>query len=244
MKLFDCRRVTKQSFITERGFQPINSLFCILEGEFTYTADGKSTRAGKGDVLLFPDNVYFERRMLSPMTFYYARFSLSEDDPPYTQILRAECRDRLLEDFVMMERLSNLLSPSAVLADHYLADIFASLATERLAESEERDPIVGRALLYFREQLSAPISLAETARICGVSQSLLSLKFRTSLGCSPIARLSSMRIERAKELLCERDLPIAEVGALCGYENPYYFSNAFLKQTGMRPKDYRRQFRI
>lgn len=244
MKLFDCRKVTKDFFAVERGYQPQNSIFCILEGAFSFTVNGESVTAERGNVVFFPDDVYFERKILAPMTFYYARFSRSGNDLQKNEILIAEYGERVLEDFVMMERLSRLPPMRTELADHYLADVFVSLHSEKLYGGGKNDPVVERTVEFFRKNLGSAVTLADAARFSGVSQSLLSAKFRTHMGCSPIACLNAMRIERAKELLADRELPISEIGALCGFENPYYFSNAFLKQTGVRPKEYRRQVRI
>lgn len=244
MKLIDCRKVTKDRFEVERGYQPMNSVFSVVEGGFTFTVGGETHEARAGDTVFFPVQVYFERKMHGRMTFYYARFSADEGETPPCGILRGENRERLSSDLVMMERLSTLPPPADELADHYLRDLFATLDYDRLTGAGTGDPAVRRARAFFAEAVGRPVSLSETARVCGVSVSSLSQKFRRELGCAPMAYLSSLRIARAKELLCERDLPISEVAAACGFESPYYFSNAFLKETGLRPKEYRRQYRV
>jgi AraC-like DNA-binding protein len=48
-----------------------------------------------------------------------------------------------------------------------------------------------------------------------------------------------LRIERARRLLAESDLPIAEVGAEVGYSNQSHFTKIFREATGMTPKAFR-----
>ena len=45
----------------------------------------------------------------------------------------------------------------------------------------------------------------------------------------------------AKQLLLEGALRVGEIAALCGYSNAYYFANAFHKEVGMSPSEFRRK---
>ena len=47
------------------------------------------------------------------------------------------------------------------------------------------------------------------------------------------------RIKLAKKLLQTPGLSVQQVGEMCGYHNPKYFSTSFKKVTGMSPKSYR-----
>ena len=53
--------------------------------------------------------------------------------------------------------------------------------------------------------------------------------------------LIGIRIRHAKQLLIGTAHPISEIAAAVGFENCYYFSNAFKKQTGLSPSDYRKK---
>ncbi|MGE9290587.1 MAG: helix-turn-helix domain-containing protein [Puniceicoccales bacterium] len=47
----------------------------------------------------------------------------------------------------------------------------------------------------------------------------------------------------ACELLTFTDLPVQEIAARVGLENPYYFSRLFKKRLGKSPSDYRKEKR-
>jgi AraC-like DNA-binding protein len=63
--------------------------------------------------------------------------------------------------------------------------------------------------------------------------------FRKTYGLTPLAYVHHLRIERAKFLLRESRLSVAEVGRSVGIENATYFSRLFRKIVGLRPVDYR-----
>ena len=55
--------------------------------------------------------------------------------------------------------------------------------------------------------------------------------------------LVERRIERAKELLCETDMPIGQIIRSMGYENESYFHREFKRRTGLSPLAIRRDAR-
>ena len=50
-----------------------------------------------------------------------------------------------------------------------------------------------------------------------------------------------MRIARAKELLASGGMRTSDVAYAVGYNDPHYFSYLFKKNTGMSPRDYRKE---
>ena len=57
---------------------------------------------------------------------------------------------------------------------------------------------------------------------------------------TPSNYIALLRIQKAKEMLSNTELPIKEVAAACGFEDAYYFSNFFKKQFGISPTSFRR----
>jgi AraC family transcriptional regulator len=52
-------------------------------------------------------------------------------------------------------------------------------------------------------------------------------------------RLTRLRMEHAKRLLCSTANSITDLAFQCGYENPSHFASAFRRWTGTSPSDYR-----
>ncbi len=78
--------------------------------------------------------------------------------------------------------------------------------------------------------------MAVTAMMCAEHFRRLCLK---TFGRSPMMQLSSLRMERAEELLRSTDLKIEAICEEVGYEYRSTFSNIFTKLVGMRPSAYR-----
>ena len=52
--------------------------------------------------------------------------------------------------------------------------------------------------------------------------------------------LTATRIARARELLATTSMRTSDVAYAVGYNDPHYFSYLFKKNTGMSPRDYRK----
>ena len=57
---------------------------------------------------------------------------------------------------------------------------------------------------------------------------------------SPNNYLLNQRIERAKELLRQPDVYVADVAYRSGFSDPKYFSKCFKKLTGMTPTEFQK----
>ena len=82
------------------------------------------------------------------------------------------------------------------------------------------------------------LSLREAADHLGVSYGYLSTAFARTYGKNFKAYLTSMRIERARELLMERKYNIYEIADMTGYGSSRYFTEAFKRRYGISPVDY------
>ncbi|TFW10547.1 AraC family transcriptional regulator [Oxalobacteraceae bacterium OM1] len=82
-------------------------------------------------------------------------------------------------------------------------------------------------------------TLDELARRVGLSRAGFAQKFKTSLGAPPLHYLTTLRVQKAMELLARTDDKIEAVSFAVGYKDPFSFSKVFKKLTGMPPKEFR-----
>ena len=52
-----------------------------------------------------------------------------------------------------------------------------------------------------------------------------------------------MKLQRARLLLCETELPVAKIAVRCGFSEPRYFCEVFRTYEGMTATAFRRKFR-
>lgn len=72
----------------------------------------------------------------------------------------------------------------------------------------------------------------------GISRSLLYKISKETFGCGVSQYITELRIEKAKELLRESEMKVAEIAAAVGIPDYSYFTKVFKKMTGCTPKSY------
>ena len=85
-----------------------------------------------------------------------------------------------------------------------------------------------------------PLELDRLAQRCGLSKSRYAHLFRQITGMAPHSYQQLLRMNAAKTLLETTTLPVSEVSAAVGYQDPLYFSRLFKNHTGQSPLHYRR----
>jgi AraC family transcriptional regulator len=98
---------------------------------------------------------------------------------------------------------------------------------------------VDRAIDYMEANLSEPISLADVAHASGLSPSHFARRFKSATGAPPHQYLMSMRVERARRMLLQRE-PIAEIALACGFSHQEHLTRIFRRFTGSTPASFRR----
>ncbi len=84
-----------------------------------------------------------------------------------------------------------------------------------------------------------PPPIASLAREVGLNRSTLSAEFKKVFGISIFAFSQDYRLDKARELLGNRDLSIQEVAEIVGYDYAANFTAAFKRKYGLLPKDIR-----
>lgn len=117
-------------------------------------------------------------------------------------------------------------------------------APERASDAGPLHPGVLRAIAYLEEHFAQKISLETLAKSAYLSKFHFCHLFRDQTGKSPKAYLDSIRVSRAKDLLKQRQMSIAEVGWALGFSDPSGFSKTFARIEGVPPLAYRRSHSI
>jgi predicted RNA-binding protein YlxR (DUF448 family) len=73
-----------------------------------------------------------------------------------------------------------------------------------------------------------------------VARRLFARAFKAAIGRSPHRYVSARRLERAKELLGEREEPLADIALRLRFSCQANFTRAFRQATGLTPAQYRR----
>ncbi|XAS68700.1 AraC family transcriptional regulator [Micrococcaceae bacterium Sec5.7] len=127
--------------------------------------------------------------------------------------------------------------------------IEASVATQRLllemlSSSPAVDAPVSRemqVLSGLKSDVTRPISMADRARLVGVSLPELRAIIRSSTGLNPLSYIVEARISHAQVLLAETGLTVGTIAGRIGYDDPAYFARLFTQRVGVPPTVFRQQ---
>jgi YesN/AraC family two-component response regulator len=97
-----------------------------------------------------------------------------------------------------------------------------------------------QAACYIREHSEQKFCLAGIANALFVNGSYLARVFKRETGHTLLWYHNSVRCEKARKLLEETTLSVAEIGSAVGYVSPAHFSHQFKKATGAAPSNWRR----
>ncbi len=99
---------------------------------------------------------------------------------------------------------------------------------------------VQTAKTYIQEHYSENIKLEDVAEQVYLAPTYFGVLFKKEVGEPFSSYLTSVRIEKAKELLHDVRYNIAEIANAVGYQDKRYFSKLFKEQVGVTPKEYRK----
>jgi AraC family transcriptional regulator len=100
---------------------------------------------------------------------------------------------------------------------------------------------LSRVQELVESRLDADLTLRELAAEVGYSRSHFLRAFHATTGVTPHRYVLNRRIERARRLLGETDMSIAEVAYGCGFSSQAHLTLAFRKVCGLTPGEYRRE---
>ncbi|MFZ5824325.1 MAG: response regulator [Bacillota bacterium] len=91
----------------------------------------------------------------------------------------------------------------------------------------------------IRTQYAENLSLERVAREVGLTPYYYSKVFSRVTGETLVDYLTRIRVEEAKRLLEDPEVPVKEACYAVGYKDPNYFSRVFKKVTGQTPTEFR-----
>ena len=100
--------------------------------------------------------------------------------------------------------------------------------------------LLRRVLERMQADLSADIDLATLAAASGYSRAHFLRTFRAATGQTPHRYLLDLRLDRARELIANKSMPLIDIAADCGFSSHAHLTTAFRSRFGVAPSAYRR----
>lgn len=150
-------------------------------------------------------------------------------------LLREECdadlpgREMILQRLLEVMLVESLRRPG-VEANSPPAGLLAGL----------RDPALACALRAMHQDVRGGWTVAELARLAGMSRSAFAARFSERLGCAPMEYLARWRMALAQDALGRGSKPLDRLAEEIGYESASAFSTAFRRRVGISPGAFAR----
>ncbi len=227
-----------------------HNLWLALEGEGTFEHAGTRHSFSAGSMILFPASLPTIGRSTGGLRL--TNFSAHL----HATGRAAEGLDRWahagqpvrLRNFIWASHLCRYLSETFYHGPAESRDVVGSgldlllrsLAFERTRPGE--DP-TGLAIVQIIERIrrnpAAAYSVAEMAKLAGLSESQFSRRFRAMSRLTPNRFLVEERLGRAEYYLRETDFSIQRIASRLGYRDVYFFSRQFRRFRGIAPSRLR-----
>ena len=233
-------------------------LIYTFGGSGLYRFSGGEFRSRAHDITLFRPGA-FQDYQIAPDTkswdLLYVHFLPRADWVPWLSwpekapgfmvltVREPDVRRRITQGLVEMNRLNaSSLPRGEVFAQNALEKVllWCDAVNPRQASSQI-DPRVRKAMDFLADHATEPFSGERLARAAGISSSRLRHLFRTQAGDSPRHFQEELRLRRARDLLAMSRQTIGEIARELGFENPFYFTLRFKKQTGESPRVFRQR---
>ena len=229
-------------------------LHFITKGKGKLVVDGKEFIVKKGDCFLIPPDLttYYEANKENPYTYYWVGFDgleakdLLEKSGFITNknyVIHPEKYNAVFDKFASFEITStdDYVIPYQLLGKLYM--LFSEIMSKETVDTKEKSNYVELAIKYMNLNYSKNISIELLSKVIGVERTYFYRIFKEATKMGPKEYLSSLRIEKAKMLLCNTNMNIKEVALQVGFSNYLSFVRTFSDKYGISPTVYRKKNR-
>jgi len=95
---------------------------------------------------------------------------------------------------------------------------------------------------WMAEHLTEDLSLPALARQAAMSERSFSRHYKESTGLTPARAVEHLRVEAARRMLSDSQLPIKRIAQRCGFGSEETMRRSFLRLLSVAPQDYRARF--
>jgi AraC family transcriptional regulator len=152
--------------------------------------------------------------------------------------IRQSYREQGFDKLLFEEQLAGLMS-HLLLQHRHVLDQVNKLPVVSRSTRIELYRRLSRAVDYIHSSPVGEISLEGLSAEACLSKFHFLRLFRSAIGLSPHQYIQQMRLEKARLLLSQSSMPVAELAELLGFANSQSFSRLFFQRMGVYPSQYR-----
>lgn len=141
----------------------------------------------------------------------------------------------ILHHLELMENIENLVYANSRFYSFLCSFRLIVLSSRKYSK---KDGVI-QSIEYMRENISNAITLEDLAKAAGLSVSHYCAVFKQKTMQTPMQLYTSMKVQRACQLLQNRSQTIKTISYNLGFFDQYHFSKVFKQVMGVAPKNFR-----
>lgn len=245
-KILDVNKATPHMVKTTKIRRPTDCFLYVLSGYAYYTLHGKTTKIEKGNVIFFSRiDTYSVEIPPSGFTMIYVDFFLEDTKEPLRSEIFTPQNSSVIES--SFEKLHKLWETGnfseKIYCNSLMYRIYSDLARHmqyKYTTSDQKNRIEAAIQFLIQNFSNSSFSVEQLGPMCQMSQGHFRRIFSQIYHTTPVAFLTTLRINAAKELLHADSLSIVEIAAQCGFNSASYFTKKFREETGLTPTEYKK----
>lgn len=254
--------LTEIGFEADTGFRPFKKhtagnhflLIYVAKGEGWYTVKGKTYAVEENDYFVFsPDvAVRLTSSQQNPWSIYWAFFSGTQAPNVLRHLMgvnsyaprkakplvgRVAQFNDILHHLELLENIENLVYANSRFYSFLCSFRLTVLSSKKHAK---KDGVI-QSIEYMRENIHGNVTLRDLAKAAGLSVSHYCALFKKKTMQSPLNLYTSMKVQRACQMLQDRDQTIKSIAYSLGFFDQYHFSKVFKQIMGASPRHFKIQ---
>lgn len=220
-------------------------IFWTIKGRGSIKAEDQWIRVKTGDVFIYQSGEIHELKA-EEGGWHYCWITF--DHPDATLWLRGfglngrtlkggQCPVRIFEE--VAAQLGRCIPDGERQGSHLAHSLLLNLSSGSV-EPRVSSPAIHAKQIIDKSCHDPLVGVSEIADRIGIHRTTLFRLFQQQFGLTPSRYLQNLRMQKALSMLRGTVLPIQEVGRLCGFADPNYFSRSVRRATGMNPREFRR----
>ena len=226
-------------------------LFYVISGQCQFCVEDECFSVTANQLVVINPNVMHTEKCYESQSMEYIAIGLdglrlgsSKTTNPQFRIFCHSSNEAILDCMQnILHEMQNQSAQYQAVCNAYI-EILATLLVRCTSASSQSSSLVSRQChmvrQYIEQHYKERLTLELLAEVANADKFYLAHNYKEIYGIAPISYMVVCRIQEAKQLLSETDLPLTKISRNLGFSSPSYFSQSFSKIEGISPADYRK----
>lgn len=230
-----------------------NKFYFICGGEGWLKIGNEEYYPVPGQLCLMPAGVLQSYSAISDQPFvkYWCHFTAKVGDrnlfdliqtPLIIDVQDLRSMQRLFTELTEHHKvytLSSMLKVQSAILGIIAAFIGQFGAGIRIIQNRKEDKLA-EILKFIQENMAADLSIEKLSAVAHFHPNHFIRFFRKNTGMTPMHYLRKVRLEKARNLILDMEMSMAEIAEAVGYRESSHFSRDFKSYTGYSPSDFKK----